>query len=109
MPGPQRAFYTAQELADMFGVVRRTVYVWMDTGLLPYTKAGPKLRYVTVAQLDTFLANSGRPMPSKKTASKPVAVNPSVPSADEPEAAGVGVQARAVVGSPTKKKPARRR
>ena len=99
MPGPQRAFYTAQELAEMFGVVRRTVYVWMDTGLLPYTKAGPKLRYVTPGQLDTFLASSGRPMPSKSATS----------AAAEPEAAGVGVQARPAGGSATKKKPARRR
>ena len=56
----KRVYYTPLELAEMFGVSRRTIYAWFASGLLPSVKAGPKLRYVTPQQLEQFLEASGR-------------------------------------------------
>lgn len=60
MAEKNRVYYTPLELAEMFGVSRRTIYAWFASGLLPSVKAGPKLRYVTPQQLEQFLESSGR-------------------------------------------------
>jgi len=52
--------YSPQDLAHKFNVSRRTIYKWLKQGLLHSIKAGPKLRYTTQAQLDTFIRNSER-------------------------------------------------
>jgi excisionase family DNA binding protein len=57
---PRRVFYTPAQIAEMFGVTRRTVYSWITNGHMPATKAGPKLWQVTQEQLDVFLAVSER-------------------------------------------------
>ena len=38
-----RRYLTAKHLAEMFEVSIRTVYSYVDQGLLPYTRVGPRL------------------------------------------------------------------
>ena len=47
--------YDPAEVADLVRVTRRTVYNWIASGVLPATKAGPKLWRVTEADLRSFL------------------------------------------------------
>ena len=59
-PQPARRFYTPAEIAELFGVTRRTVYFWIRGGHLPALKLGPKIWQITQPQLDTFLRASER-------------------------------------------------
>lgn len=47
-------YYSTQEVADLFGVTRRTVYAWISSGRLGAIKAGPKLWKVSQEHLDRF-------------------------------------------------------
>jgi excisionase family DNA binding protein len=47
-------FYTIDDLKRMFGVSRTTLYLWMDSGKLRYTRIGGRRRF-TQEQLDAFI------------------------------------------------------
>ena len=51
--------YDPAEVAELVKVTRRTVYNWIASGVLPATKAGPKLWRVTEADLRSFLTGRG--------------------------------------------------
>lgn len=46
--------YSLDELAQFFGVTKRTIYNWKDEGRLPFVCIGSKT-YVTEVQLQDFL------------------------------------------------------
>jgi len=50
---PDKAFFRPDEIADYFGVAKRTVYVWIDTGRLRSIKvAGTTVRISREALLE---------------------------------------------------------
>ena len=49
--------YSLNELAEFFGVTKRTIYNWKDNGRLPLTIIGSK-SYMTEAQLQEFLTKN---------------------------------------------------
>lgn len=66
--------YDPAEVAELAKVTRRTVYNWIASGVLPATKAGPKLWRVTEAQLRAFLTGRGSepdPEPKRKWQGRP--------------------------------------
>ena len=50
--------FTAEDVAARFRVPRRTVYLWVDAGLLPATRVGPRLLRFSSDDLRLFLAVS---------------------------------------------------
>ena len=48
--------YSLDELAEFFGVTKRTIYNWKDEGRLHLTIVGSKT-YMTEKQLNEFLSN----------------------------------------------------
>lgn len=53
-------FYSTTEVAEIFGVTRRTVYTWIAEGRLGAIKAGPKLWKVSEADLQRFATANAR-------------------------------------------------
>ena len=51
-------FVSADEVAALFGVPRRTVYAWVDQGVLPTRRIGPRLLRFTPHDLRLFQAES---------------------------------------------------
>lgn len=51
-------FYTVDQVAEVFGVTRTTVYEWMKTGRLAYVQVGGRRR-VTQSALDAFVVPGG--------------------------------------------------
>lgn len=48
-------FYTPEEIAEMFGVTKKTVYDWMREGRLPYIQVGEKTRRISHSDLMEFI------------------------------------------------------
>lgn len=55
----ERIVYTPQEVADMLGVSKTTVYRWMDAGEVPYVQMGEAARKLIPKA--PFLARFGLP------------------------------------------------
>lgn len=51
-------WYTVADVAQRFGVTRKTVYQWIDDGLLGANKLGWRTIRITQSQLDAFLQRS---------------------------------------------------
>lgn len=52
-------YLTAADVARMLGVQTRTVYSWVDRGLLPARRVGPRLLRFTAQDLECFYRTSG--------------------------------------------------
>lgn len=52
-------YYTINEIAELFGVTRPTVYEWMNTGRLEYVVIGARRR-VTQRALDAFVESGSQ-------------------------------------------------
>ncbi len=61
-------FYTIEEVRRIFGVSRTTMYIWMDTGKLRYTRIGGRRRF-TQEQLDAFIKSGENEQGEKLTPS----------------------------------------
>jgi excisionase family DNA binding protein len=48
-------WYTVADVAQQFGVTRKTVYTWIDSGLLSANKIGWRTIRISQAQIDAFL------------------------------------------------------
>jgi len=58
--------YSLDELAQFFGVTKRTIYNWKDDGRLPFVCLGSKT-YVTSTQLEEFLIqNEVKPLMNRR-------------------------------------------
>jgi excisionase family DNA binding protein len=51
-------YLTAEDVAERFKVSTRTVYLWVDRGLLPATRIGPRLIRFTEKGVEEFLQTS---------------------------------------------------
>jgi excisionase family DNA binding protein len=50
-----RGFLAAAEVAALLGVARRTVYSWIDEGLIPATRIGRRLLRINIVDLRAFI------------------------------------------------------
>jgi len=51
-------FLTAKDIADRFQVSVRVVYLWVDQGLLPTIRVGPRLIRFTEEGVEEFIQTS---------------------------------------------------
>ena len=55
----KQTYATPEEAAKLCKVTRRTIYKWIDMGILPATKRSPKLGkspwYILITDIPTFL------------------------------------------------------
>lgn len=54
------AYLTAEDVATLFQVGKPTVYRWVDQGLLPAHRVGPRLLRFAPQDLESFYQASGR-------------------------------------------------
>ena len=54
---------TAQDLAERFQVQRRTIWSWVDQGLLPFHRCGTRLLRFTDEDIKEFLRRSDEAAP----------------------------------------------
>ena len=54
---------TAQDLAERFQVPRRTIFSWVDQGLLPAHRAGKRLLRFTDGDAEEFMRRSAEAAP----------------------------------------------
>ena len=83
-------FSTPAEVAERFGVSRRTVYAWMSSGRLQGTKVGPKLWHISEVQIAAFLEASqpDRPVVAPLiSVPKQQPAQPAAPAAPAPQPA----------------------
>jgi predicted DNA-binding protein YlxM (UPF0122 family) len=57
--GSQRAFYAVWEIAEMFGISRKSVYRLLDRGLLQSSSA-LRHKMITKRSVEQFIANSSQ-------------------------------------------------
>ena len=60
---PQCAFYSVAEVAELFDISERTVYLWADVGHLPEPIRRPKWTRWPKQQIDAVLLSFGRKGP----------------------------------------------
>ena len=60
---PLGGLLAPEQVATLIGVSRRTVYVWIDQGLMPARRVGPRLLRVSAEDLGEFERRSAEARP----------------------------------------------
>jgi excisionase family DNA binding protein len=105
--------YSPSEVAEHFGVTRRTVYEWLLSGALTADKAGPRKWRISRDDLDLFIAASSarkeKPVASPKADIMPTPTQHTLPPEMLPTGSGRVMVPEPATARPKPQKLAKRR